>query len=138
MRVSPYIAISAVIVSLLGPAAACETRDSGSDAVAEDDPGKVLAEEWGIPHPMVIAHRGASGIAPESTRAAYEIARDLGADYLEADIQQTADGRLVVFHDDAQGDNFLTRTSNVEHVFDDERHRDEVRHPDSRRAYRDC
>ncbi|MCL7931061.1 glycerophosphodiester phosphodiesterase [Halomonas llamarensis] len=49
---------------------------------------------------QVIAHRGASGHAPESTMAAYELAHEWGADYLELDVQITADGELVVFHDD--------------------------------------
>ena len=39
-----------------------------------------LATNEGIPYPAVIAHRGASFDAPESTAAAYKVARDLGAD----------------------------------------------------------
>ncbi|WP_083006488.1 glycerophosphodiester phosphodiesterase [Halomonas sp. GT] len=58
---------------------------------------------------QVIAHRGASGHAPESTMAAYELAHEWGVDYLELDVQLTSDGELVVFHDDAIG-----RTSNGE------------------------
>ncbi|RUR29487.1 glycerophosphodiester phosphodiesterase [Vreelandella andesensis] len=50
---------------------------------------------------QVIAHRGASGHAPESTMAAYELAHEWGVDYLELDVQLTSDGELVVFHDDA-------------------------------------
>ena len=46
------------------------------------------------------AHRGASGQAPENTLAALERAVALGADMAEIDIQQTADDRLAVFHDD--------------------------------------
>jgi glycerophosphoryl diester phosphodiesterase len=49
---------------------------------------------------QVIAHRGASGHAPESTLAAFTLAHEQGADYLEMDAQLTADGKLVVFHDD--------------------------------------
>ncbi|MDX5976903.1 glycerophosphodiester phosphodiesterase family protein [Vreelandella alkaliphila] len=58
---------------------------------------------------QVIAHRGASGHAPESTMAAYELAHEWGADYLELDVQITSDGELVVFHDDA-----IDRTSDGE------------------------
>lgn len=47
-----------------------------------------------------IAHRGASGYAPESTRAAFERAIVMGADATETDVQLTADGALVLFHDD--------------------------------------
>ncbi len=50
--------------------------------------------------PLVIAHRGASGHAPEHTFAAYDLARDMGADYVEQDIQITLDGVLVCRHDD--------------------------------------
>ena len=50
--------------------------------------------------PIVIAHRGASAFAPEHTFAAYDLALDAGADYIEQDLQMTADGQLVVLHDD--------------------------------------
>jgi len=52
------------------------------------------------------AHRGASGHAPENTLSALKWAINLGADMAEIDVQQTADGQLVVFHDDT-----LERTS---------------------------
>jgi len=70
--------------------------------------GKALAKAQDIPHPAVIAHRGASFDAPESTTPAYLLARELGADYLEMDLQRTRDGVLVVVHDDV-----LARTSDV-------------------------
>lgn len=50
--------------------------------------------------PEIIAHRGASGHAPEHTWAAYELAVEMGADFLEPDLQMTRDGHLVAFHDD--------------------------------------
>jgi glycerophosphoryl diester phosphodiesterase len=49
---------------------------------------------------IVIGHRGASGYAPEHTFASYDRAMELGADYLEQDLQMTRDGVLVVLHDD--------------------------------------
>ena len=49
--------------------------------------------------PLVIAHRGASDAAPENTRAAFLLAKDMGADYFELDVQLTKDGVLAVFHD---------------------------------------
>ncbi|MFG6178677.1 glycerophosphodiester phosphodiesterase [Halomonas sp. THAF12] len=49
---------------------------------------------------QVIAHRGASGHAPEHTWPAYEKAREMGADYLELDLHMSADGKLMVIHDD--------------------------------------
>ncbi|MEM7234282.1 MAG: glycerophosphodiester phosphodiesterase family protein, partial [Planctomycetota bacterium] len=68
--------------------------------------------EVGVPPNAVIAHRGLSYWAPEETAPAFELARDLGADYLEADIQRTKDGVLVCFHDDD-----LSRTTNASDVF---------------------
>ncbi len=46
-----------------------------------------------------IGHRGASGLAPEHTFAAYDLALKQGADYIEQDLQQASDGTLVVIHD---------------------------------------
>ncbi|CAN5587494.1 glycerophosphodiester phosphodiesterase [soil metagenome] len=48
---------------------------------------------------QVIAHRGASGYAPENTRAAFERAIAMGAAAIETDITVTADGELVLVHD---------------------------------------
>jgi glycerophosphoryl diester phosphodiesterase len=47
-----------------------------------------------------IAHRGASGYAPENTRAAFELAIEMGADAIETDVRLTADGAIVLIHDD--------------------------------------
>ena len=49
---------------------------------------------------LVWAHRGASGIMPENTLPAFEKAVELGADGVELDIQMTADGEIVVIHDE--------------------------------------
>jgi glycerophosphoryl diester phosphodiesterase len=50
--------------------------------------------------PRVIAHRGGRGLWPENTLYAFRKAADLGVDALEMDIRQTADGVLVVLHDE--------------------------------------
>lgn len=47
----------------------------------------------------ITAHRGASADYPENTMPAFEAAIDYGADWLEIDVQQTADGVLIVMHD---------------------------------------
>lgn len=47
-----------------------------------------------------IAHRGASGYAPENTFAAFDIAADMNADLIELDVQLTKDGHIAVIHDD--------------------------------------
>jgi glycerophosphoryl diester phosphodiesterase len=74
--------------------------------------GKRLVQNLGIPRPAIIAHRGASFLAPEETRPAFLLARELGADYLEFDIQRTKDGVLIALHDDN-----LSRTTNVDELF---------------------
>src|SRR5208283_1143731 len=57
--------------------------------------------------PWVIAHRGASGHAPENTFAAFQRAVELGATFIETDLHVTRDGRFVAIHDDT-----VERTTN--------------------------
>ena len=47
----------------------------------------------------VIAHRGASGYAPENSLSAIRLALSMGADFVEIDVRRTSDGHLVVIHD---------------------------------------
>jgi glycerophosphoryl diester phosphodiesterase len=56
---------------------------------------------------LTIAHRGASGYAPENTRAAFDRAIAMDAAMIETDVQMTADGQLVLWHDA-----FVDRNSN--------------------------
>jgi glycerophosphoryl diester phosphodiesterase len=49
--------------------------------------------------PIVIGHRGASGYRPEHTLASYQLAIDLGADFIEPDLVSTRDGHLVARHE---------------------------------------
>jgi glycerophosphoryl diester phosphodiesterase len=49
--------------------------------------------------PLVIAHRGASGTAPENTLAAFRRAAALGADMIELDVQLSRDRAVIVLHD---------------------------------------
>jgi len=58
-------------------------------------------------NPWLIAHRGASSHAPENTIAAFERAVQLGAGFIETDLQLTRDGRFVAIHDSV-----LDRTTN--------------------------
>lgn len=60
----------------------------------------------------IIAHRGSTFWAPEETEAAFRWARNMGADYLELDIQRTSDNVLIALHDDN-----LRRTTNIESVY---------------------
>jgi len=56
---------------------------------------------------LLIAHRGASGHAPENTLAAFKKAVTLGAAFIETDLQLTRDARLVAIHDET-----VNRTTN--------------------------
>ena len=51
-------------------------------------------------HPLVVAHRGASSLAPENTMAAVKKALDLNVDLIEIDVHRSSDGELVVIHDE--------------------------------------
>lgn len=48
---------------------------------------------------MITAHRGSSGAAPENTISAVLLAAQQGAGYAEVDVQMTADGVVVLYHD---------------------------------------
>jgi len=63
---------------------------------------------------QLIAHRGASGYAPEHTAAAYKLAIEQKADFIEPDLAVTKDNVLICLHDDT-----LERTTNVAQVFPD-------------------
>ncbi|HEX3553702.1 MAG TPA: glycerophosphodiester phosphodiesterase [Thermoanaerobaculia bacterium] len=58
--------------------------------------------------PIVIAHRGASGYRPEHTLEAYELAIDMGADFIEPDLVSTRDGILLARHE-----NEISETTDV-------------------------
>lgn len=90
--------VAATVAAVLGTAA---LLNPGSDARAGS-----------VGEPTVIAHRGASGYAPENTLASIDRAAQLGFSWVENDVQRTKDGELVVIHDDS-----LQRTTNVEQVF---------------------
>lgn len=58
--------------------------------------------------PIVIGHRGACGYRPEHTLASYELAIQMGADYIEPDIVSTKDGVLIARHE-----NDISETTDV-------------------------
>lgn len=65
-----------------------------------------------VPENAVIAHRGSTFWAPEETESAFRWAREIGADYIEADLQVSKDGVILALHDDN-----LKRTTNIETVY---------------------
>ena len=71
-------------------------------AVSQERHGHHKAE------PLIIGHRGTAGYRPEHTLASYQLAIDLGADYIEPDLVSTKDGVLVARHENA-----ITDTTDV-------------------------
>jgi glycerophosphoryl diester phosphodiesterase len=71
-------------------------------------PAQTMTDVQVLPRPLVIAHRGASGERPEHTRAAYDLAIDQGADFIEPDLVMSKDGHLVVRHE-----NEISETTDV-------------------------
>lgn len=76
---------------------ACQTAPASQKTVAAD-----------LPRPLVIAHRGASGLRPEHTLEAYTLAIDQGADCIEPDLVMTSDGVLIARHD-----TYLSTTTDI-------------------------
>lgn len=74
-------------------------------------PPIVLADS-ALPNPLVIAHRGASGLLPEHTLEAYSLAIQQGAHFVEPDLVITRDGVLIARHE-----NELSDTTDVETKF---------------------
>ncbi|MEL7420091.1 MAG: esterase-like activity of phytase family protein [Cyanobacteria bacterium J06555_3] len=66
--------------------------------------------------PLVIGHRGASGVLPEHTLEAYRVAIAQGADFIEPDLVTTSDGVLIARHEP-----ILDDTTNIAEVFGEER-----------------
>lgn len=92
---------SALIVFALLASACAMGQDRGMTDTASDlSPAPARA--------IVIAHRGASGDRPEHTLAAYDLAIDQGADFIEPDLVPTRDGHLVARHE-----NNITDTTDV-------------------------
>ncbi len=68
---------------------------------------KKYLEYVDLKRPTIIAHRGSSAYAPENTLAAFSLALRQGADGIELDVKLSADGHVVVMHDDT-----VDRTTN--------------------------
>ena len=77
-------------------------------AGASSTSASIAADSKHAPLPIVIGHRGASGYRPEHTLASYELAIEMGADYIEPDLVSTKDHVLVARHE-----NDITATTDV-------------------------
>jgi len=71
-----------------------------SNIISPKSAGKEIAARKGLPYHAVVGHRGGSYYVPENTVPAFVMGREIGADYLECDVQRTKDGKLIIFHDD--------------------------------------
>ncbi|MFC7344668.1 glycerophosphodiester phosphodiesterase [Saccharopolyspora griseoalba] len=87
-------------LSLTGLAALGVVTATAQPASAQPAPESAEVEVYG--------HRGASGYRPEHTLASYELAAQMGADYIEPDLVPTKDGVLVARHE-----NDITGTTDV-------------------------
>lgn len=65
-----------------------------------------------LPKNVIIAHRGTEFWAPEESEAAMRWARNIGADYIECDLQKTKDGVILALHDES-----LLRTTDIENHY---------------------
>lgn len=91
-----------------------ENTDAKRIAVQELSPEMAKVRDY-VPLYACMAHRGSTYWAPEETEAAWRWARNMGADYLESDLQATKDGVVLANHDEN-----LKRTTNIEDIFSDE------------------
>lgn len=112
------IAMSLVSFVMVFALIACEKqdvtnidRDAASIETKHISPEMAKVRDY-VPDMAVVAHRGSVFWVPEETEAAWRWAREMGADYLESDLQCSKDGVILANHDDN-----LKRTTNIENVF---------------------
>ena len=77
-KLSVRLLASVALIAVLGPPAAASAHHE---------------------RPLVIGHRGAAGYLPDHTLQGYQLAIDLGADYIEPDLVSTKDGVLIARHE---------------------------------------
>ncbi|WKA51590.1 glycerophosphodiester phosphodiesterase family protein [Planococcus liqunii] len=87
-RMVTILAVSLAAASFSGPVLAAEHGEV-SKVISKQEQQKMVN----------VAHRGASGHAPENTMGAFQKGFEMKADYIEIDVQMTKDGELVVIHD---------------------------------------
>ena len=86
------------LFTLVALATACQSPTDAVPTLTLVHRSPVLSVDDDAPV-LAIGHRGASGHAPEHTMISYDLALEMGADYIEQDLQLTSDGVLVVLHD---------------------------------------
>ena len=101
-----------VAIVLLGLSACTDNSDQPAEVGVQTISNEMAAVRDSVPLYAVMAHRGSTYWAPEETESAWRWAREMGADYLESDLQCSKDGVIIANHDDN-----LKRTTNVEELF---------------------
>lgn len=95
-KIATGLLAAAALVAPLATSAAATAAPDAQVRAASGNPGY---REKKMADPLVLAHRGASGYRPEHTLAAYDLAVEQGADYIEPDLVMTKDGVLVDRHE---------------------------------------
>jgi glycerophosphoryl diester phosphodiesterase len=103
-RVCVRLLASVAVIAVLGPPAVASAHNSHAK------------------RPLVIGHRGAAGYLPDHTLQGYQLAIDLGADYIEPDLVSTKDGVLIARHEP----NLIDTTDVKQHPEFADRERDET------------
>jgi len=98
-RTLPVLATTTAVLLAWTVATGSSAGAAPADRPASNPGSAQYVRKAPTAHPLVIAHRGASGYRPEHTAAAYELAVAMGADYIEPDLVMTRDGVLVDRHE---------------------------------------
>ncbi len=113
MRRMLSILVWALLSGCIKPSSAPlrSSGEVGEDAMALVNAHKLTADAVADFHdrPVIIAHRGASARAPENTLSAFRKAIQIGAEVAELDVHLSADGGVIVIHDET-----LDRTTDGE------------------------
>lgn len=97
MLTKRFLQVAVVSAALIGVGCGVMKQTGVTPVQSSQDSNEILN----------VAHRGASGHAPEHTLLAYELGEDMNGSYIEIDLQMTKDGELVAMHDET-----LDRTTN--------------------------
>lgn len=104
----------AVACMVLGFCACTDNSDMPAEVSVQPLSERLAVVRDYVPLYAVMAHRGSTYWTPEETESAWRWAREMGADYLESDLQCSKDGVIIANHDDN-----LRRTTNIEAIFGD-------------------
>lgn len=97
--VTALVAAGALAVTVAATTAPVSSAQGGGTQPGGTTVTEAEQRRSRMPDPLVISHRGASGYRPEHTEAAYRLAVQQGADYIEPDLVMTKDGVLVDRHE---------------------------------------